>query len=128
MHARLRFAADLGLGVAVLLLAWWLDGARSDSTRILLIAGPAVAAAVAGRRPPWALAAVWAFALLQLAARTVVVSSWIALPFVAYRVARHGSRAVVWAAGVSVPAGAVVGVVVAAPQRGLPPRGGAGRR
>lgn len=63
-------------------------------------------------RPGAALTLLWVTAFYQLAAGTPVLQVELAAGFVAYGAARHGSAAVAWLAGLSVPLGVLTALVV----------------
>ncbi len=108
---------DAAAAVVVAGLSLWLP--RSfDLLALPVAAAAALAAAVSRRRPAWALGLVWAAAVSQLLTSTAVFGLEAAAVLVGYRTARRGRPGTVWAAGLSIPIGAVlvIGFAVLHPQ------------
>jgi len=113
------WAPDTALGVVVLLLglveasqtrpvyADWLDLA-------VVALGTAVAVGLSRRASGVALALVWVVGLLQLASGTPALLVQVAVAAVAFGTARWGSTLTVWLSALSIPAGALVVVLLAA--------------
>lgn len=89
-----------------------------DPPALVVVAGAVLAAAASRRRPAVALGLVWAAGIVQLFDSTAVFGLEAAAALVAYRTARLGRPGTVWAAGLSIPAGAglVIGFAVLHPQ------------
>jgi signal transduction histidine kinase len=88
-----------------------------DPPALVVVGGAVLAAAVSRRRPALALGLVWAAGIIQLFGSTAVFGLEAAAALVAYRTARLGRPGTVWAAGISIPAGAglVIGFAVLHP-------------
>ena len=77
----------------------------------LVVLGSAAAVALARHAPPYALGVVWTSAVVQvLSGRDVLVVEVVAAMVVAYALGRHGSRALLWLSGASIPVAATVGM------------------
>jgi signal transduction histidine kinase len=111
-----RPAGDVAAVVVVAALSLWLL-ASFDPTALVVVAGAVLAAAVSRRRPALALGLVWTAGIVQLFSSTAVFGLEAAAALVAYRTARLGRPGTVWAAGLSIPAGAglVIGFAVLHP-------------
>jgi signal transduction histidine kinase len=107
---------DVLVGAVVAALARWTGPTSSGDGLILTVAvtaGVAVAAGISRPRPAVGLLLVWLVALAQVAGGRVLVGGQLAVPVVAFRVARHGARATVWTAALSIPAGTLSAVALA---------------
>jgi signal transduction histidine kinase len=107
---------DVVAVVVVAALSLWLLQSF-DPPALVAVAGAVLAAAVSRRRPALALGLVWAAGIVQLFDSTAVFGLEAAAALVAYRTARLGRPAAVWAAGLSIPMGAslVIGFAVLHP-------------
>ncbi|MHA3703526.1 sensor histidine kinase [Jatrophihabitans sp. YIM 134969] len=84
--------------------------ARSMPASALLVVLGSVGAVVLARHAnAYALGVVWASAAIQVLSRNdVIVVEVVAAMIVAYATAQHGSRALLWVSGLSIPAGATL--------------------
>ena len=107
----------MAIGLAVLVVGLWTIvapdsySASSESDRILLTIGFAVAAGLYRAAPHVALAVVWLACSYQLADGVYLVYAEVAVALVAYGTARYGSTATLWVSGLSIPLGMVVGAL-----------------
>jgi signal transduction histidine kinase len=113
-----RWLPDLGIGAAVLVVGTWAIVASDrfydvayQSDRLLVTAGMALAAALFRRAPGAALALVWVTCIYQVLGGADVAAAELAVALVAFGAARYGSTATLWASGLSIPAGAAVGIL-----------------
>ncbi len=111
------WAADVAIGAAVALVGVWtiiasdgLDLAYQGGP-LLVTLGAAVAAALYRQAPGVALGIVWLTCLYQVIASVDIVFAQLAVALVAFGAARYGSTATLWMSGISIPAGASVGIL-----------------
>ncbi len=102
---------DAALGVGVAAFGSWeavprIAGSQSAATLVAL--GMGLAAALWRREPGASLALVWIACGLQVTGGFDVMLVQFAALLVSYGAARHGTTAVLWASGLSIPVGAVI--------------------
>ena len=91
------------------LAAGWDFGTNRTALVVVLTA---VAVALFRTLPGTALGLVWLTAMVQLLMGPGVLQTQLAVGFVAYGAARHGSAAVLWLSGASLPLGAAMALLV----------------
>ena len=111
-HPTVAVFVDLLLAVVVIAFGLW-SARDTTATGLVVVFGTGLAASIARRWTAIALVGVWGVALVQVYADGPVLAATLGVAIVAFRCARYGSRVTTWAAGVSIPVGAVVALVLA---------------
>jgi signal transduction histidine kinase len=118
-HPLIRWLPGVFAGLAVLvsgvleyLTEDWLAYPGRRFLFALVILGTAVAVALIRTAPAFALGLAWLIPICQIVTRTPLVITQVAVLAIAFGAARWGSRVTVWAAGLSIPVGAAVAVVL----------------
>lgn len=115
MHSTIARAwvPDLVAGLAVLVLGFWEASANFSSgfdrtiTPWFVVIGTAAAVGLVRRNGWFSLAILWLLLILQSATVTDVMLVEIAIVGVAFGLARWGSKALLWASGLSIPVATV---------------------
>ena len=100
---------DTALALVIVVVGAWSAGFDSPG-RAVIIALSAGAAGLSRRLPATALGLVWAAAVVQVAEGAGFGAFELAVLIVAFGTARYGGTATVWSAGLSIPAGAAIGL------------------
>ena len=114
MTTNRQWLPDLGIGLVVALFGLWEAFTRDlyhvgdEWTRASVAVAIAVAVGLYRLGPGFALLLVWIACSIQLLSGTEIMYVQLAIMLVAFGTARHGSPAVVWASGLSIPVGAVI--------------------
>ena len=111
------WAPDLTAGAIVLILGFWealgnlASGYGDNGVSWVVAIGSAAAVALVRRAGWWSLAILWAMLIVQAATTTDLMLVELSIAAVAFGLARWGSRALLWASGLSIPIATVLGTV-----------------
>jgi signal transduction histidine kinase len=103
------WAPDLAVGFVVLLLGLWeayanaYSGYDGGPAPLIVAVGAAIAVGVVRFAGWWSLGILWALLVLQAVTMTDIMLVELAVIGVAFGLARWGSRALLWASGISIP-------------------------